>query len=205
MTTMRLLLLLGLVVLMGCPPARGRDDDDAADDDDSAADDDDATGDDDDATGDDDDATGDDDDATGDDDDATGGDCNIDLALNTGNTTTCGDPWSESGVGLQFRMGTCGSICAGEASSTGVWVYPAELHGDFGTLDCAPSQVSVEFNDYTGIGAVDVVLYDASGAVIASDTNTTTGSPELVTLTAQGAVGFGISGCETQVLSVRID
>ena len=50
--------LLSFVLVGGCPPVGGDDDD--------------ATGDDDDVTGDDDDATGDDDDATGDDDDATG-------------------------------------------------------------------------------------------------------------------------------------
>ncbi len=73
--TLKILLGLLLLALVGCPPGRGGggggdddDDDSAGDDDDStAADDDDATGDDDDATGDDDD----DDDATGDDDDST--------------------------------------------------------------------------------------------------------------------------------------
>jgi hypothetical protein len=212
MSMFRMALALGLItVLLGCPPGRrGNDDDDddddsAADDDDATGDDDDVTGDDDDATGDDDDATGDDDDATGDDDDATGGDCNIDLALNTGNTTSCSDEWSENGVGLIFRPGTCGSGCSGEAGSGGVWVYPAELYGGFGTLDCSPGQVAIEFNDYTGVGAVDIALYGPSGNVIASGTNTMVGSPETVTLSAQGAVAFGISGCETQVLSVRID
>ncbi len=211
MSMFRMALALGLItVLLGCPPGRrgGGDDDDndsAADDDDATGDDDDATGDDDDATGDDDDATGDDDDATGDDDDATGGDCNIDLALNTGNTTSCNDPWTENGVGLQFRTGTCGSGCSGEAGSTGTWIYPAELYGDFGTLDCSPGQVSIEFIDYTGVGAVDLVLYNGSGAVIASGTNTSTGTNEIVTLSATGAVAFGISGCETVVVGVRID
>jgi len=62
----RLLLLLCLALLIGCPTSGGG----GGDDDDATGDDDDATGDDDDATGDDDDATGDDDDATGDDDDS---------------------------------------------------------------------------------------------------------------------------------------
>jgi len=69
--TLKILLGLLLLALVGCPPGRGGGGGDDDDDDDSASDDDDATGDDDDATGDDDDATGDDDDATGDDDDAT--------------------------------------------------------------------------------------------------------------------------------------
>ncbi|MCO4768884.1 MAG: lamin tail domain-containing protein [Deltaproteobacteria bacterium] len=72
------LLLVGLLVLGGCPtPSIVIDDDDATtDDDDATADDDDATADDDDATADDDDddATADDDDSTADDDDATADD-----------------------------------------------------------------------------------------------------------------------------------
>ena len=60
----RLLLLLCLALLIGCPTSGG-----------GGGDDDDATGDDDDATGDDDDATGDDDDSGDDDDDDPTGSC----------------------------------------------------------------------------------------------------------------------------------
>ena len=205
--TLRLLFLLALVGLIGCAPGRrGSDDDDASDDDDSAADDDDATGDDDDATGDDDDSTGagDDDDSTGDDDDAAG-DCNIALTLQTGNTTSCNDSWSENGVSLQFRTGTCGSGCSGEAGSKGTWVYPAELYGDLTSLDCTPGQVTVDFIDYTGTGAVDVVIYNGGGSPIVTGNNTTVGTAESVTLSGQDIEGFGISGCETVVVGVRID
>ncbi len=66
--TLRFLLALLLLALVGCPPGRGGN----GDDDDATADDDDSAGDDDDTTAaDDDDTTGDDDDATGDDDDST--------------------------------------------------------------------------------------------------------------------------------------
>ena len=209
MSMFRFALLLGLIGLVGCAPGRRGDDDDdddsATDDDDATGDDDDATGsDDDDVTGDDDDATGDDDDATGDDDDATGSACNIDLTLRTGNTMSCDDVWIENGVQLMFRTGTCGSSCSGEAGTGGTWIYPAELYGGFGTLDCTVNQVAIQFNDYVGTGAVDLVLYGASGNVIASGTNTMVGSNETVTLSGQGAVAFGISGCETVVESVQI-
>ena len=110
----RLLLLLALLVLVGCPQEpRDRfassddddttgDDDDATGDDDDSGDDDDATGDDDDATGDDDDATGDDDDATGDDDDSTGGV----VAPDPDGTPDCGCVASgaDSPSGLAFAL-----------------------------------------------------------------------------------------------------
>ena len=204
--TLRLMLLLGLVVLMGCPPGRGRDDDDASDDDDSAGDDDDATGDDDDATGDDDDATGDDDDdATGDDDDATGGGCDISLSLDTYMTTSCNDPWTEDGVQMQFRTGTCGSGCSGETGKSGTWVYPAELYGDLSGLDCTPTSVRFEFNDYVGTGALDLVLYNGGGSPVATGTNSTVGSNEVVTLTGTDVEGFGVSGCETFIVGIQIN
>lgn len=202
--------LLLLLSLIGCPTTRPRGDDD----DDSGADDDDATGDDDDVAGDDDDSTaGDDDDSTvGDDDDSTAGDdddsvgdCNIELTLMGGDTTACGSPWTEQGVELSFRSGSCAANCAAEATSSGVWVYPAELFGDLSNLDCSPSQVTVEIVDWTSPGSMDVVLYDGSGTQIASGTNGGTGTTELVQLSASGVAGFGVSGCESQVVSVRID
>ncbi|MCO4772829.1 MAG: hypothetical protein KDA24_22545 [Deltaproteobacteria bacterium] len=210
MTASRLLILLLALGLAACPrPRGGGDDDDAANDDDSASDDDDAAGDDDDATGDDDDATGDDDDdATGDDDD-DGGACQISLTFATGSTETCNEPWTEQGVELSLRIGTCGSgsNCSGAADSSGVWVYPAEIYGYFGDLDCTPGAVEIDINDYTGVGAVDAVLYDSSGGVISSATNTMVGSQERLTLpvTSGTPVAFGVSGCETQVLGAFID
>ena len=205
----RFLSLLLLLTLIGCPPTRPRDDDD----DDSGADDDDATGDDDDTVGDDDDSVGDDDDSVGDDDDddSVGDDddsvagCNIELTLVGGDTTSCGVPWTEQGVELSFRSGSCAANCSAEASSDGVWVYPAELFGDLSSLDCSPSQVTVEIVDWTSPGSMDVVLYDGSGTQIASGTNGGTGTTELVQLSASGVAGFGVSGCETEVVSVRID
>ena len=203
----RFLSLLLLLTLIGCPPTRPRDDDDddsAADDDDSVGDDDDSVGDDDDSVGDDDDSVGDDDDSVGDDDDSVAG-CNIELTLMGGDTTSCGVPWTEQGVELSFRSGSCAANCSAEATSGGVFVYPAELFGDLSNLDCSPSQVTVEIVDWTSPGSMDVVLYDGSGSQIASGTNAGSGTSEFVQLSASGVAGFGVSGCETEVVSVRID
>jgi hypothetical protein len=206
----RWLLLLALV-LTACPRSRGDDDDDSGADDDAGDDDagDDDAGDDDagdDDVGDDD--VGDDDvgDDDAGDDDAAG--CGLTATLRTGATETCNQTWTEGEFSMHLENGTCGSgdSCYGLADNTGVWVYPAELIVSWPASACSPSSIEVDIRDYTGVGAADVVAYNAGGTIIATGTNTTTSGGETVALTGVGsAVSVGISGCETFVEQVRVD
>ncbi|MDP7110960.1 MAG: hypothetical protein QGH45_03300 [Myxococcota bacterium] len=200
---------LWLLAGPGCPTA---EDDDAGDDDDSGADDD--TGDDDDTGGDDD--TGDDDngddDDTGDDDDSGAPPCadqgGITLTLDTSQTiNSCGAPWSELDVAMVLRDSTVCSGCAGEAASGEVWVYPAELFLDFSDLDCEVTRAIVQVIDYVGGGAAQVRLYDASGALIDSNTNAQVAVEESIPVGYLGgppAAGAGVDGCETMVTLIQL-
>ena len=168
-----LLLLLGALILPGCPTRGGRGDDD---DDDSAADDDDSA--------DDDDATANDDDATGDDDDATAGPANPGDVLVTEVMTNPAAVDDDFGEWLELFNATGAAIdlsgwtLADRESDTVVLSPSAPLviaPGGYIVLGRDPSLatnggVSLDWSYGTAItlanGADEVVLFSPAGTEI---------------------------------------
>ena len=151
----RALLFSALIMLMGCPPNLGDDDDATTDDDDDATtDDDDATSDDDDIATDDDDATdprpGDDDDATssddddstepqpGDDDDSAMSPLAVELCVNTTTNQFSVDSWSISGDELTAAVSYGG----------GCETHDFHACWDFSFLESWPVQANLVLEDW---------------------------------------------------------
>ncbi len=178
MTPRQVGLLLGLLLVLGCPPAE--DDDTTGDDDDISGDDDDASGDDDDTSSDDDstadDDTGDDDstgddDTSGDDDDATGDD------------DTTADPDAD-GDGWTVADGDCDDanpavhpgateICNGIDDDCSGFLPPWDIDGDGdGWLAC--DQDCDDADPFVNPDAVEIcngIDDDCDGSIPPWDTN----------------------------------
>ena len=101
-----------------------------------------------------------------------------------------------------FDTGTC----FGEQSGGGVWIYPAMLKVTFATLGCEVTRVEADVVDWAGAGGAVVTLIDATGNVLHTASNTTTGGTEIIQVQSPSgpATAVGVTGYETEVLEFRL-
>jgi len=132
------------------------------------------------------------------------------IHLNNVPNVVCDEVWVQDGVDMHFTSTTAddctiGSCLFGIGSGPdGVWLYPSRLVADF-RQSYSITKVEVDITDFCGVGCTRAFLY-SSGMKVGQTSNTTVGTPEVLTVVPAGGVAdmFAVSSCEGQVLGSTI-
>lgn len=124
---------------------------------------------------------------------------------------SCGQPWTESGVGLRFEPITddCnpGACVFSRARNVpgNVYLAPSRLVIDAATVAGSIVSVEADIQDFCGLGCTRLLLYDGATPV-ASVGNATLGTLETLRVQANGSAitHAVISSCSGVCFEVRV-